>query len=382
MITLKQSVARTLPVMLIDNTDHIAPKTGVAEEDVTVVISKNGGALTAFTLTGLWTEIGQGLYTVDFAIGDLDTVGFFAYLVTSAGCDQYSGMMYVSDALPTAEENADAVWDEVVSAGAHNTLFSTGQRLFNLTLRTGTLAGDAGTDYIVFPGPWSSQDGMYEQNIVSVVQGTGAGQTRLIVEYIGADRKAYVDRAWDVVPLTGDIVELLPFSGILLATHGLAVAATANSITLAASALAIADSYVGCAIYITTGTGAGQTRTITAYTAGRVASVAPDWDTTPDATSVYKVLPVGRAIIDSLSIGAKAEIQAECTDALVVTDAKIDAAQDDLDYLKQKESGRWKITGNQLIFYENDNVTPLRTFNLFDKEGNPTDDDPYERFPV
>jgi len=93
-------------------------------------------------------------------------------------------------------------------------------------------------------------------------------------------------------------------------------------------------------------------------------------------------LPVGRAIIDSLSIGAKAEIQAECTDALVVTDAKIDAAQDALDYLRQKESGRWKITGNQLIFYENDNVTPLRTFNLFDKEGNPTDDDPYERFPV
>lgn len=95
MIKLKQSVARTLPVMMIDSTDHIAPKTGIAEGIVTVVTSKNGGALTGFTLTGLWTELGQGLYTIDFAIGDLNTVGFFAYLVTAAGCDQYSGVVYV-----------------------------------------------------------------------------------------------------------------------------------------------------------------------------------------------------------------------------------------------------------------------------------------------
>jgi len=95
MVILDQSVARALPVFLIDSTDHVTPKTGIAEGSVTVKISKNLGTLTAFTLTGLWTEIGQGLYKIAFAATDLDTVGFFGYLVTATGCDQFSGMQYV-----------------------------------------------------------------------------------------------------------------------------------------------------------------------------------------------------------------------------------------------------------------------------------------------
>ena len=213
MIKLKQSIARTLPVMLIDSTDHVAPKTGIAEANVTVKTSKDGGALTDFTLTGLWTELGQGLYTIDFAIGDLDTVGFFAYLVTSAGCDQYSGMMYVTD-----------------------------------------------------------------------------------------------------------------FSG-------LALEATAQAI---------------------------KERT----------------DRLPDDPADHSGLIVAMGAVGG-------SLQILINDVHGVTDGKIDAAQNDLDYLKQKESGRWKIIGNQLIFYKTiDDVTPLKTFNLFDADGNPTSENPYERFPV
>lgn len=97
MIVLNKDTARTLPVMMIDDSNHLSPKIGIAEANVTVKISKNLGALTAFTLTGKWAEIGQGLYSIAFASADLDTLGFFAYLVTAAGCDQYSGMMYVAD---------------------------------------------------------------------------------------------------------------------------------------------------------------------------------------------------------------------------------------------------------------------------------------------
>ena len=67
MIKLTQSTARSLPVMLIDSDDHVAPKTGIVEGSVTVVTSKDGGALTGFTLTDKWTELGQGLYTIDFS---------------------------------------------------------------------------------------------------------------------------------------------------------------------------------------------------------------------------------------------------------------------------------------------------------------------------
>lgn len=41
--------------------------------------------------------------------------------------------------------------------------------------------------------------------------------------------------------------------------------------------------------------------------------------------------------------------------------------------------GRWKIVSNQMIFYEDDNVTELVRFNLFDDLGNPTMDAVFER---
>jgi len=57
-------------------------------------------------------------------------------------------------------------------------------------------------------------------------------------------------------------------------------------------------------VYISAGTGIGQTRLITAYTTGRVATVSPAWDTAPDSTTVYKILPIGRSIVDSMSTAA------------------------------------------------------------------------------
>lgn len=78
---------------------------------------------------------------------------------------------------------------------------------------------------------------------------------------------------------------------------GTAQAGAAGSITLATSAPAIANLLVGCIVKTTGGTGGGgaggagnQARVITAYTSGRVASVTPNWETTPDSTTTYEVL--------------------------------------------------------------------------------------------
>ena len=59
MIILKQSAARKLPVLLVDGGGAV--KTEVAEGSVTVKTSKNGGALTGFTITDKWTELGLSL---------------------------------------------------------------------------------------------------------------------------------------------------------------------------------------------------------------------------------------------------------------------------------------------------------------------------------
>jgi hypothetical protein len=44
--------------------------------------------------------------------------------------------------------------------------------------------------------------------------------------------------------------------------------------------------------------------------------------------------------------------------------------------------GRWKIVGNQMIFYQEDNVTEIRRFNLFDDLGSPSMDSVFERVKV
>lgn len=70
---------------------------------------------------------------------------------------------------------------------------------------------------------------------------------------------------------------------------GTADAGAAGSITLDNTESVTPDAYKGMVIRITGGTGAGQRRIITGYTASRVATVFPAWTVTPDATSVYAI---------------------------------------------------------------------------------------------
>lgn len=53
----------------------------------------------------------------------------------------------------------------------------------------------------------------------------------------------------------------------------------------------------------------------------------------------------------------------------------------DVNFIKQIESGRWKIENNQMKFYDTyDNV--ILTFNLFDENNKPTNDSAMERVPA
>ncbi|MGE5515084.1 MAG: hypothetical protein ACM31D_04610 [Bacteroidota bacterium] len=73
---------------------------------------------------------------------------------------------------------------------------------------------------------------------------------------------------------------------------GNAQAGAVGSITLAAGASGVTDAYKGTVITIDSGTGLGQVRVITGYNATtKVATVTPDFDPAPDATSVYTIAP-------------------------------------------------------------------------------------------
>ncbi len=85
---------------------------------------------------------------------------------------------------------------------------------------------------------------------------------------------------------------------------GTAQAGAAGTLTLATDVPAVADLLIGCILKTTGGTGGGgtggannQARVITDFTTGRVASVSPNWETTPDGTTNYEVLLTEQALL-------------------------------------------------------------------------------------
>ena len=56
-----------------------------------------------------------------------------------------------------------------------------------------------------------------------------------------------------------------------------------------------------------------------------------------------------------------------------------DALINTVEFIKQFSSGKWKIAGNQMIFYKDDNQTELMRFNLFDQYGIPAMTKVFER---
>lgn len=89
-------------------------------------------------------------------------------------------------------------------------------------------------------------------------------------------------------------------TGLQTIRSATAQAGAVGTITLDASASAVDDFYIDCLIYITGGTGAGQSRYITDYVgATKVASVRPNWATAPDNTSTFAVI-VAASVFDQV----------------------------------------------------------------------------------
>lgn len=277
-------------------------------------------------------------------LDDANTVGFYSEQIQlTAGNGFEEDKSYCIRILPTvggvsyALERtfqigafANQVWDEVLTGATHNISTSAGRRLRQLgaaSIASGTAEAGGAATITLEAGEVSTADHIYNQNLIAITGGTGVGQVRMIVEYTGSTRVVTVDMAWEIQPDTDSEYQIIAFSGVLLAQHGQAVAATASTITLSATALIDNDSYVGSVVFITTGVGAGQARLITAYVGGtKVASVSPDWEITPDATSIYKVLPVGRAIVESFGTDALTDIWTYATRTLTMTAAEAVAA--------------------------------------------------------
>jgi hypothetical protein len=112
------------------------------------------------------------------------------------------------------------------------------------------------------------------------------------------------------------VVDLRYANGVL--HQGTAQAGAAGTITLASTAVASDDYYKGALAVIVAGTGVGQSRYIASYVGStKVATITPNWVTTPDSTSVVQVF-AGTSAGGELSTAAQtavanATVEAEIT---------------------------------------------------------------------
>lgn len=281
------------------------------------------GLATAAALTTIDGKIDTIDTNVDSILADTGTDG----VVVAAGSK-------TGYALSTSgnEAVADQVWDE--AASGHVASGSFGQRL-NL-IRAGTAqAGDA--THITLDASASAVNDFYNNQQIFITAGTGAGQGRIISDYVGATKVAEV-ATWATNPSSDSVFVITPFGSIPGASaptagevadavwdeprgdhvaadsfgqasavlrSGTAQAGGASTITLDASASATNDLYNYNMISIIAGTGAGQSRQITDYVgSSKVATVGIAWAVNPSSDSVFLIFPLG---VDAATVAAIAD---------------------------------------------------------------------------
>lgn len=189
----------------------------------------NGAAFEAFNASN-WTSY-------DIALTEDGTSGYYKVACPSFPAGKYSILFY-AQAGASPSMSADAPlgtgsirWDGTseesgllsnVTAGVWNAARASytaagsfGQAL--QVVRTGTAqAGASGT--ITLDSGASAVDDFYNNAIIQVVSGTGAGQSKIISDYVGSTKVATVNDNWATAPDNTSVFMVLPFGSVPGAT--------------------------------------------------------------------------------------------------------------------------------------------------------------------
>lgn len=252
-------------------------------------------------------------------------------------------------------------WDELLTASIHNTPTSAGRRLRDLStsvIITGTSPDTNGTTnsaiLIELNGDASGDSGAYDPSVISIVGGTGMGQSRQIWEYTGGaggdglTKLAYVNRDWKVVPddtseyvITGD-------PGLMHVNEGLAQGGSADTIILNTLASSEDNHYNDQIVFISAGVGQDQMGFVESYDgASQTATMVHSWGTEPTSESMYAILPMGT---HSLAETATAVW------GFALEDAR--TANEVMNVIAAVLSGKSEAGGGTMTFYAADGTTP------------------------
>lgn len=213
---------------------------------------------------------------------------------------------------------------------------------FQIVITTGTVGGVSVVGYVV---------GEFSINNRTALRPTTAGRTLTIAASGAADADV---KYWNAVAVSTLINTIV--------AQGTASAGGATSITLA-GASATDSLYVGAEVLITGGTGAGQTRTISAYVgATKVATVARAWATNPDNTSTFAVMAADEATVTGIWAQAMSDLAAGAPSAT----ASVLTA---LNYLYEAWRNGGTQTSTTTTIFKDDGVTPLTTSSKSDAAG-------------
>ena len=191
---------------------------------------------------------------------------------------------------------AAEVWDELLTGETHNIKNSSGKRLRDLAtnvVHTDTARGPAANgNQIELALSASDEDGAYDPSMITIIDGLGQGQTRLIYEYDGTTKIATVDRNWKVNPDVTSEYVISSHPGREHVNEGLVRGGTTNTITLNPLASPIDDVYNYQTIFLRSGLGEDQTGLVIAYDGTtKIATIEGEWDVVPDTTTGYVMLP-------------------------------------------------------------------------------------------
>lgn len=227
---LRQSTSVDVPIgAFVDQTDGVSPETTLTITQPDIRLKKNGGAWAQKNAAQTLTHEENGNYEVTLDATDTNTLGLLRLHVNESG------------ALPVTED----FW--VVTQNYWDSLFATDLLQVDLTQWLG-----------VAPLALTSQF-VQAQSVLFASAVTNST--------LGAD------------------------TGLKPILTGTAAGGAAGSITLDGSASSVNDFYKGARIYLTAGTGAGQSRICTAYNGtSKVATIEPNWITNPSAATTSYVL--------------------------------------------------------------------------------------------
>lgn len=247
-----------------------------------------------------------------------------------------------------AADNAEAFFDGTGYAGTNNVI-PTVTTITNQTIRSNT-AQTGAAQTITLDASASATNELYTFNRIILTGGTGAGQVRRIIGYVGSTKVATVDRPWTTTPDNTSTFAILAdvqsrTSSILRTST--AQAGSASGLTLDASASSVDDFYTRCLLLLISGTGAGQVRRISGYVGStKVASVSEDWETTPDSTTVFEVLADTAAkVSDTLTVNlSSAAVDAIWDEDIVAAHSTADTAGYLLSILTARTAGTFNTT--------------------------------------